>query len=298
MEIIIVGLIILFVIAYRKNTGQNVYRFIVDQTSSIYEKYAPYSFKSVREKVKGLGQDYTPRQYAIQVIMFSGGGFLISYLYFYNIIVSILYAIAAIFIIPYLAYLRYKKIYSEFIFEQIQVYTTNTIMEFAVTESFVKALEGVYSSGILEDPVLSDVKKMIDMAYEYGSIDQSIDYMNKKYDYYMTKNMHQLFLQITKEGSKTSAKDSLDNMLLDIDTLVEGVYRDRMDRNTFHKSFLQYGIMLYLLVMLVQYMLGVDTYLKLIEQAYVQILLHIIILVNTYFLINGEKYYNENVGAE
>jgi hypothetical protein len=110
--------------------------------------------------------------------------------------------------------------------------------------------------------------------------------------------MHQLFLQITKEGSKTSAKDSLDNMLLDIDTLVEGVYRDRMDRNTFHKSFLQYGIMLYLLVMLVQYILGVDTYLKLIEQAYVQILLHIIILVNTYFLINGEKYYNENVGAE
>jgi fatty-acid desaturase len=80
--------------------------------------------------------------------------------------------------------------------------------------------------------------------------------------------------------------------------LVEGVYRDRMDRASFHKQFIQYGIMLYLLVMLVQYMLGVDTYLRLLDMLFVQLLLHIIIIVNTYFLVNGEKYYNENVGAE
>jgi hypothetical protein len=32
-------------------------------------------------------------------------------------------------------------------------------MEFNTTQSFVKALEGVVESGILEEPVLSDVQK-------------------------------------------------------------------------------------------------------------------------------------------
>lgn len=298
MELLLLLSIAIFVLVYRYNTGQNVYRFIVTQTKSIYERYAPYSFKSVRDKVKDLGLEYTPKQYIIQLAIFAGGAFIVSYLYFYNILISIFYCVFAIMFIPYLAYLRYKRIYSEFIFEQIQVYTTNTIMEFAVTESFVKALEGVYTSGVLEDPVLSDVKYMIDLAYQNGSIDESIEHMNGKYDFYMVKNMHQLFLQITKEGSKDVARASLDNMLLDIDTLVEGVYRDRMDRSNFHKAFLQYGILLYLLVMLVQYMLGIDTYLKLLDLWLVKLLLHAIIFVNSYFLLSGEKYYNENVGAE
>ena len=38
-------------------------------------------------------------------------------------------------------------------------------------------------------------------------------------------------------------------MLLDIDELVEGVYRDRMDRKQFHRQFVQYGVMLYLMIM-------------------------------------------------
>ena len=29
-----------------------------------------------------------------------------------------------------------------------------------------------------------------------------------------------------------------------------------------------------------------------------KILLHFILIINSYFLLNGEKYYNENVGAE
>ncbi len=52
------------------------------------------------------------------------------------------------------------------------------------------------------------------------------------------------------------------------------------------------------MVMLIQYLLGIDSYLRLIEQTVVQIILHAIIMFNSYFLINGEKYYNENVGAE
>ena len=199
--------------------------------------------------------------------------------------------------IPYLTYLRCKRLYSEFVFEQIQVYTTNTIMEFATTQSFVKALEGVYESGVLEDPVKSDVKMMIDMAYENGTVEQSIEYMNSRYDYYIVKNMHQLFLQITNEGAKDSS-DALENMSLDIDMLVENVYSDRMDRAQFHKKFLQFGIILYLMVMLVQFLLGVDTYIQMLDNMLVQLLLHLIIIINTAFLLNGEKYYNENVGAE
>lgn len=297
MEIIIIIVILLFVILYRLKKGETFYKFIVDKSAIIYEKYAPFSFKMVRQKVKDMGQEYTPKQYIIQVVLFAGGAFIISYLYFYNPIVSIIYVIIAIVVIPYLSYLRCKRIYSEFIFEQIQVYVTNTIMEFQTTQSFVKALEGVYESGVLEDPVKKDVKVMIDMAYQNGDIGESIQFMNSRYDFYMVRNMHQLFLQITKEGSRDS-NEVLENMLQDIDMLVEGVYRDRVDRKNFHRQFVQYGLMLYLLIMLVQFLLGVETYLQLLDNTLVVVLLHAIVICNSYFLLSGEKYYNENVGAE
>ncbi len=294
---ILIAFVIIFILAYRNSAGTNVYKYISKQVGNVYDKYAPYSFKEVREKVKELGQEYTKKQYTLQVIIFAVAAAVISYLYFYNLLLSLVYAVVAVITIPYLTYLRCKRIYSEFIFEQIQVYTTNTIMEFATTQSFIKALEGVYESGVLEDPVKSDVKTMIDLAYENGTIEQSIQFMNQKYDYFIVKNMHQLFLQITNEGSKNSS-DALENMSLDIDMLVENVYRDRLDRAQFHKKFLQFGIILYLMVMLVQFLLGVESYIKLLDNGLVQLLLHAIIIINTYFLLSGEKYYNENVGAE
>ena len=88
-----------------------------------------------------------------------------------KIIKNALIAVAAI---PYITYLRSKRQYSEYIFEQIQVYTTNTIMEFATTNAFVKSLEGVVESGVLEEPVLSDVKTMIALSYENGDVNDSI----------------------------------------------------------------------------------------------------------------------------
>jgi len=295
---LIIAFIIIFVMAYRFNTGDNVYKYIAKQSSVLYDKYAPYSYKEIREKVKALGQEYTKKQYAIQIAVFSISAAVISYLYFYNLVISIIYSIASVVVIPFLTYLRCKRIYSEYIFEQIQVYTTNVIMEFGTTQSFVKALEGVYESGVLEEPVSSDVKTMIDMTYENGTIDEAIAFMNQKYDYYIVRNMHQLFLQITNEGSKNSS-DALENMSLDIDMLVENVYRDRMDRAQFHKKFLQFGIILYLMVMLVQFLLGTESYINLLDtNILVQLLLHLIIIVNTYFLLSGEKYYNEDVGAE
>ena len=297
MELIILLIIALFIIIYRQYRGQNVYKFITEQAGVIYDKFAPYSFKVVREKTKELGQEYTPKQYMMQVVVFTIFAGVISYLYFYNLFISIIYILLANACIPYLAFLRCKRVYSEFIFEQVQVYTTNTIMEFATTQSFVKALEGVAASGVLEDPILSDVNMMISMAYENGNIDESVNYMSNKYPYYIVKNMHQLFLQITKEGSRDSG-ESLENMQLDIDMLVESVYRDRIDRANFHKSFLKYGVMLYLMVMLVQYLLGRETYIAILGNPIILIILHGIILINSYFLLKGEKYYNENVGAE
>ena len=296
-ELIFLLVLMILIFLYRNYKGQNIGKFITSQVQGVYDKFAPYSFKVVREKTKELGQEYTARQYMIQVIVMASFTGVVSYLYFYNLFISLIYIIVVIMFIPYLSYLRCKRIYSEFIFEQIQVYTSNTIMEFATTQSFVKALEGVRNSGILEDPVKSDVDHMIELAYQNGSIDEALAYMSQLYPYYIVKNMHQLFLQITKEGARNSL-ESLDNMQLDIDMLVESVYRDRIERASFHKSFLQFGIMLYLMVMLVQYLLGRETYLILLERWYIKVLLHGVLIINTIFLLKGEKYYNENVGAE
>ena len=114
---------------YRNYKGENVGKYLAGQVQGIYEKVTPYSFRVVHEKTKQLGQEYTVRQYTIQITLFAGFAAVVSYLYFYNIIISIIYAIAAVSFVPYLAYLRCKKVYSEFVFEQIQVYTSNVIIE-------------------------------------------------------------------------------------------------------------------------------------------------------------------------
>lgn len=298
MELVIWFVIALFVIIYRKNDGtETFYNFFKSQFGKIYAKYAPYSFQTISAKMKDLKQNYTIKDYILQIVILGGFAGGVAFLYFYNFIMVIVYGGIAIAFVPYLAWLRSKRIYSEYIFEQIQVYTTNVIMEFNTTQSFVKSLEGVRDSGVLEEPLLGDINEMISIAYSSSTIDEAIDYMNSKYDFYVIRNMHQLFLQITKEGSKDSG-EALEGMLMDIDALVESVYRDRIDRQTFHKQFITFGVALYFLVALIQYLLGNESYLALIELWYVQIMLHGVIIINTYFLVNGEKYYNEDVGAE
>ena len=297
IELLLLIAIAIFALSYRFNNGENVYKFFVTQVTTAYDKYAPYSFKEVRKKTKELGQEYTARQYITQVVVFAVVAVGITYLYFYNIIIASIYALIAVAFIPYLAYLRCQKVYSEFIFEQIQIYTTNVIMEFNTTQSFVKSLEGVRDSGILEDPVLSDVKTMIDMSYQNGTIDESVEFFNHKYPFYMVKNMNQLFLQITKEGAKDSGQ-ALENMSLDIDALVEGVYRDQIDRKEFHRRFVTFGLALFLLVMAMQFLLGTDSYIELLDNIFVQLILHAIIIINCFFLVSGEKFYYEDVGVE
>ena len=295
---IISGLILIFIVIYRNTSGKNMSKYLSESLGPVYDKISPYSYKMIRQKIKEMGQDYTPQKYLSQIVIFATVAGVITFLYFYSIIISIIYAVLAVLVIPYLNYLRCKRIYSEFIFEQIQVYTTNTIMEFRTTQSFVKALEGVYNSGVLEDPVKSDVKVMIDMSYENGTINESLLYMESKYDFFIVRNMHQLFLQITNEGAKDST-ESLENMSQDIDMLVESVYRDREERARFNKKFLVFGMVLYCMGILVQFLVGGrDTYLNMLQLWYVRVLIHLILFVNSYFLLKGEKYYNENVGAE
>ena len=297
MELIILLFIAIFVLAYRYNNGDNVYKFFADTVASFYSTYAPYSYSEVSQKTKELGRSYTVKDYVAQIALLGGAAALITYFYFYNLIITAIYIAIAVGFVPYLAYLRTKRVYSEYIFEQIQIYTTNVIMEFNTTQSFVKSLEGVRDSGIIEDPVLRDIKVMIDMAYQNGTIDQSLDFFNNAYPYYMVKNMHQLFLQITKEGARDSG-EALELMSQDIDALVEGVYRDRMDRQQFHSKFLVFGGALFLLIMAIQLLLGGDRYKKLLKRWYVQLLLHSAIIINCYFLITGERFYNEDVGVE
>ncbi|MBQ7239850.1 MAG: hypothetical protein IJS56_00240 [Bacilli bacterium] len=301
VELTLIALIIIFVWGYRasKNsgTGESVSKFLFNGFQNIYNKYAPYSYQEVQTKAKELGYEYTTREYAEQVLLFGGGAVGITYMYFYNIPIALIYGFIATMGVPYLKYLKTNKLYSEYLFECIQVYCTNVINEFTTTQSFVKALEGVRDSGILEEPVYTDVCKMIDQSYANGTIDEALEWFTQKYPYYIVKNMHQLFNQITKEGAKDSGQ-SLENMMLDIDLLVEGVYRDKMDRDVSHKKFIGFGLALYFLIILVQMLINLDTYKQMLNDFITQFLLHAVIFINTYFIISGEKFYNEDTGVE
>lgn len=296
VELIILEAIAIYVMSYRMQSGEGVYDSAMGLWQTVYNKYAPYSYKSVQEKSKKLGIEYSTKEYISQVIMLGGGYMFITYFYFYSIPMALIYGVVAMLFVPYLSYLRNTKAYSEFIFEQIQSYCSTVINEFNTTQSFVKAMEGCRDSGILEEPLLTDVSTMINLSYQNGTIDEAIEWFNGKYPYYMVKNMHQLFLQITKEGAQDSG-ESLENMMNDIDLLVEGVYRDKMDRVASHSKFLLFGFCLYFLVILVKLLLN-DSYQKMLSLSYVQILLHGVIWINSYFLISGEKFYNEDTGVE
>ena len=108
MELVIILFIALFVVLYRQSNGESVYKFVVDGVSSVYDKYAPFSFKVIRERCKEMGLEYTTKQYTMQVIIFATVAFVISYLYFYNAFISIFYAVVVVSIIPYLAYFAYN----------------------------------------------------------------------------------------------------------------------------------------------------------------------------------------------
>ena len=78
MELILLLVITIFVMLYRNYKGQNVGRFINDQVAVLYDKFAPYSFKKVREKTKELGQELSPKEYLLQAVFLGGFAGVIS----------------------------------------------------------------------------------------------------------------------------------------------------------------------------------------------------------------------------
>jgi len=87
-------------------------------------------------------------------------------------------------------------------------------------------------------------------------------------------------------------------MMSDIDMLVEGVYRDKMDRAAFYRKFVMFGMALYLLIIFMQILLGRTSYVEMVKEFYVRVILHAVIWINSYFLITGTRFYNEDIGAE
>lgn len=111
LVIILIGIIVLFIVSYRFSSGAGVYKFINEQATSLYDKYAPYSYKEMRRKIKSLGLDYTPRQYLTQVVLIGGFAAGVGYLYFYSLIVAIVYLIIrTINTISYYIFIRYIHI--------------------------------------------------------------------------------------------------------------------------------------------------------------------------------------------
>ena len=95
---------------YRNYKGQNVGRFINDQVAVLYDKFAPYSFKKVREKTKELGKEMTPKEYLIQCVFIGAFAGVISYLYFYNLVITIIYVVAAVLVVGVISLKVYKGI--------------------------------------------------------------------------------------------------------------------------------------------------------------------------------------------
>ena len=118
--LILLGLAI-FVVMYRSSNGGNPLKNIIYVIGGIYDKYAPYSFKVVREKTKELGQEYTTKQYIAQIVLLGGAAAIVGYFYFYSIIWALVYALIAIAFVPYLAYLRCQRVYSEFLFNKYKL---------------------------------------------------------------------------------------------------------------------------------------------------------------------------------
>ena len=86
---IICALILIFIVIYRNSSGKGFYKLLGQSIEPIYDKIAPYSFRQIRKKIKEMGQEYTPQQYLGQIVLFAGVAAILTFLYFYSIIIMI-----------------------------------------------------------------------------------------------------------------------------------------------------------------------------------------------------------------
>ena len=82
-ELLLIVVVVVGIYLYRVYQGQNVSKFFSDGVAGIVDRITPYSYRSVREKTKELGQEYTVRQYTIQLVAIGGFTAVVTYLYFF-----------------------------------------------------------------------------------------------------------------------------------------------------------------------------------------------------------------------
>ena len=68
MEYLFVIAILLFIIVNRLRSGEKFYNYVSGATDRLYDKYASYSFKVIRQKIKDMGMELTPKEYLIEFI--------------------------------------------------------------------------------------------------------------------------------------------------------------------------------------------------------------------------------------
>ena len=68
--------------------------------------------------------------------------------------------------------------------------------------------------------------------------------------------------------------------------------------SSMYTEILIFGFALYGIVILLQFLVQIDTYIQLLSNVFIVIALHLLVFINTFFLLKGERFYNENVGAE
>ena len=141
LESIVIILLTTFVLISRFSKNDSVNGTVKKGYKKILSKILPYNYDDVKKKADELDQSFDAKQYAFQFVLFLLGGGGVAFLYFRSLTWAIVYGVAATAFIPYLTVLKYKRIYSEYLFECIQTYCTNVIMEFNTTQSFVKSLE-------------------------------------------------------------------------------------------------------------------------------------------------------------
>ena len=56
-ELFIIIVIVVGIYLYRNFKGENAGKYIFGEIQNVYERFAPYSFRVVREKTKQLGQN-------------------------------------------------------------------------------------------------------------------------------------------------------------------------------------------------------------------------------------------------
>ena len=143
IEAIVIIFITVFVLVSRFGKNDSVVSSTKNFFGKIFSKFVPYNYQDVKRVSKEMGQSFNSKQYAFQFVMFAVGGGAVAFLYFRSLTWAIIYGIIATAFVPYINILSYKRIYSEYIFECIQTYCTNVIMEFNTTQSFLIAIEGV-----------------------------------------------------------------------------------------------------------------------------------------------------------